>query len=330
MIELNYGIRFGDDLIIDPTRKQQTAVVSHAHSDHLRRHNRILATTPTLELARLYTSEFESIPLEYGKTYRFGKCKIRPEPAGHILGSAQYIIDYAGYRIVYTGDFKLSPNDTCAQARIHQCDILFLDTTFGRKQFNFPEYNYLKQRLAEFVDSCLYSGYLPVIYAYNLGKAQEVMKILGYSGFSTYVTDKAYAYAEIHRRFGVDITNFYSLNDTPPEDGAIILPPPYRYTKEIFPDRHKRTCFVSGWAINKKHCRIWWADEMIPLSDHASYDDLIRYVETAKPKKIYCLFGFKDIVDDLRYRGYNAVKATLANRQGIAKNILAELDLFGT
>jgi putative mRNA 3-end processing factor len=329
LIELNYGIKFGDDLIIDPTRKQPVAVVSHAHSDHLKRHNRILATAPTLEFARLSTGKFESVPLEYGKTYRFGKCTIRAEPAGHILGSAQYIVDYAGYRIVYTGDFKLSSNDTCAPARIHECDILFLDTTFGKKQFNFPDYSYLKQKLAEFVDLCLYSGYLPLIYAYNLGKAQEVMKILGNAGFSTYVTDKAYAYAEIHRRFGVDIANFFSLDDTPPENGAIILPPPNRYSSEIFPDRRKRTCFVSGWAINRKHTGFCWSDEAIPLSDHASYDDLIRYVETAKPKKTYCLFGFKDIVDDLRYHGFNAIKATLANRKGVVKNVLAEMDMFG-
>jgi putative mRNA 3-end processing factor len=329
LIELSYGIKFANDLIIDPTRKQSAAVVSHAHSDHLRRHNCIFATAPTLEFAKLYIGKFKAVTLEYGKTYRFGKCKIRPEPAGHILGSAQFVVDYAGHRIVYTGDFKLSPNDTCAPAKIHECDILFLDTTFGKKQFNFPDYNYLKQRLAEFVDSCLYSGYIPVIYAYNLGKAQEVMKILGHAGFFTYASKEAYAYAEIHRRFGVDIVNFYSLDDTPPENGAIILPPQSKYSTEIFPNHPKRTCFVSGWAMNRKHIGSYLVDEAIPLSDHASYNDLIRYVETAKPKKIYCLFGFKDIVDDLKYRGYNAVKATLFNRKGVVKNVLSELDLFG-
>lgn len=328
MIELNSGIRFGDSLVLDPTRVQPAAVVSHAHSDHLRKHKIIYANHPTLEFARLSVGDFKGLPLEYGKTYKLDDCTLRIEPAGHILGSAQCIIDYSGYRIVYTGDLKLSPNETCTPADIHNCDILFIDTTFGKKRFNFPDYNYIKQRLLEFVESSLFTGCIPVVFAYNLGKAQEVMKILGDAGFHSYALKQACAYAEIHQRYDIDIVNYHVLDNTYPENGAVIIPPTHKYFDELFPQYRKRTCFVSGWALYPGFIRYSHVDEYIPLSDHASYNDIIRYVETARPNKIYCLFGFKDIVDDLKRRGFNAVKASLANRKGVDRYVLEEPDLF--
>ncbi|MCP4582590.1 MAG: hypothetical protein GY839_13355 [candidate division Zixibacteria bacterium] len=328
MIELNCGIRVGSELIIDPTRVQEAAAVSHAHSDHIKRHKTIFATPPTLELARYYIGDFTGVPIEYGKTYNFNSSTIRPEPAGHILGSAQFVMDYSDYRIVYTGDFKLSPNDTCAPAEIHKCDILFIDTTFGKKRFNFPDYNYLKQRLIEFVDAAIHSGDIPIIFAYNCGKAQEVMKILGDAGFNTYGTETAMANADIHSKYGVDIKNYHELSQQYPENGAIVVPPNYKFLDDLFPNYHKRTCFTTGWALYRSYIRMRYVDELIPLSDHASYNDLIRYVEEANPRKIYCLFGFKDIVDDLKMRGYNAVKATMANRKNIDRYVLKEMDMF--
>jgi putative mRNA 3-end processing factor len=328
LIELNCGINIGEELVIDSTRIRPAAAVSHAHSDHLRRHRIIYATAPTLDFSKISAGEFKGVPLEYGKTYKFGDCSVRPEPAGHILGSTQFIIDYNGYRIVYTGDLKMSPNETCEPAAIHECDILLIDTTFGKNIFNFPEYAYLKQRLAEFVESCLHGDCVPVIFAYNLGKAQEVMKILGEAGFNTYVTKEAFANAEIYSRYGIDIKNYFHLDGQYPEKGAVILPPAAKNLESLDSRLAVRTCFVSGWALYPNKIRFGWVDEYIPLSDHASYDDLIRYIETADPNKIYCLFGFPDIVADLKYRGYNAMKATLVNRNGETKISLNQGRLF--
>jgi hypothetical protein len=81
-------------------------------------------------------------------------------------------------------------------------------------------------------------------------------------------------------------------------------------------------------VLNMGYLRSASYDEHIPLSDHASYNDIIRYVEAAKPTKVYCLFGFEDIVTDLKRRGFNAVRATLANRQGVSRQVLSEFDLF--
>ena len=330
MIEINSGIRIGSDIIIDPTRKHPRAFVSHAHSDHLRNHNIIHATEITIRLARSRVSKFTAVPLEYGKTYAFDSAKIRPEPAGHILGSAQFIIDWLNCRIVYTGDFKLGHNETCRPAQIHECDILFMDTTFGRGDFSFPDYQFLTQKLLEFVDACLHKSTIPVIYAYTLGKSQEVMKILGDNGFRTYVTPETYEYAQIYREHGVSIENFEIMGESYPENGAVILPPSSRHIPEVIYRARKKTCFVSGWAMSGNKFISGRFDEAIPLSDHASYEQLLEYVEVARPKKIFCLFGFQEIVDDLKRRGYDAARASLAGPKNRQNSDLFIKDLFST
>lgn len=329
MIELNGGIRFGTSVVLDATRVQPESIVSHAHSDHLRRHKTIYATAPTLEFARLSMGEFNGVPLEYGRSYHFGECLVRPEPAGHMLGSAQFVIDYAGYRIVYTGDFKLGDNVTCPPAKINECDILFLDTTFGKKDFEFPDYAYLKQRLLEFVESSIYGGFIPVIFAYNLGKAQEVAKILDDGGFRSYATPQACAFARVCRKFDMIVESENVLETHYPEGGAVILPPFFRSMDDLFPGYPRRSCFVSGWALYQRVLRSFRADEYLPLSDHASYSDMVQYVETARPSKVYCLFGFQEIVDDLRVKGFNAVRASLANRKGIDRYLSPDFDFSG-
>lgn len=326
MIELNCGIRIGEQIHLDPTRKKTAAFVSHAHSDHLRNHERIYGTAPTLALARHRIGEFREMVMDFGKNYHIGGDIVRAESAGHILGSAQFIIDHDGQRIVYTGDFKLGRNEICPPAQIHQCDILFMDTTFGKKMFNFPAVEQSKQRILEFVEACIHANCIPVIYAYSLGKSQEVMKILGDNGFYSYAPSETCHFADIYNKYDVEIKNYRNLDDTYPEFGAVVVPLSNKYVMDMFPGYRKKTCLVSGWALNKSYINFAWVNEAIPLSDHASYNELIEYVETANPRKIFCLFGFNDIVEDLKYRGYNTTKATLANLKN--NNKIVSLNMF--
>lgn len=311
MIHFDGGIHVGEKIILDPIRKKERAFISHAHSDHLRRHETILATAETIALARVNHRQFNGIPLEWGRTYKFDTGNIRVEPAGHILGSSQFIIDYGQKRIVYTGDFKLGPNAICGQAQIHECDILVMDSTFGRPEFVFPDYRELISRLLEFVDSCLHRGTVPIIYAYALGKAQEVMKILGDNGFEIYVTKSIAQYADIYRSLGVKMPEYRIFDGGFPENGALIVPPFGAQRDDLLAGYAKKRCLVSGWAISPRYYNRRFFDKAIPLSDHASFNSLLEYAELSRAKVIHCLFGFAEIVEALKYRGMNAIKASL-------------------
>jgi len=311
LIRFDGGIHIGGEMILDPTRRKQRAFVSHAHSDHLRRHETILATAETIALAEPRIGKFQGIVLDPGKTYRLGPCKIRLESAGHILGSSQFIVDFSEKRIVYTGDFKLGPNPVCPPAEIHECDILMMDTTFGHPAFKFPDFGEAVGRLIEFVDGCRHRGAVPIIHAYALGKAQEVIKILNDDGIEVFAAASICEYAGIYERYGVKFGSYRLFDGQYPENGVLLLPPGNRITGDLLPGYAKRNCLVSGWAASPRFGFGKYYDQAIPLSDHASFDDLLLYAEQSKAETIYCLFGFDEIVDQLKRRGLNAMKASL-------------------
>ena len=56
-------------------------------------------------------------------------------PAGHILGSAQVVIEHAGRRAVVSGDYKRRPDPTGAPFELVPCDLFVTEATFGLPVF---------------------------------------------------------------------------------------------------------------------------------------------------------------------------------------------------
>src|ERR1700751_2836045 len=74
------------DLWLDPWDQRETAFVSHAHSDHVGNHRRVILseiTAPRLPGSRTEHHQPFRVP------FRFHSAELTLYPAGHILGSAQ-------------------------------------------------------------------------------------------------------------------------------------------------------------------------------------------------------------------------------------------------
>lgn len=328
MIKLENGIKCGDFFSVDPTKRSELAVISHAHSDHLRAHKKLMATGPTIDLARLNYKRFESTEVKYNEKFSIGPADIELTPAGHMLGSAQVIIDWRGERIVYTGDFKLEENLTCAKAEIHSCDTLLIDTTYGLPHYKFPPVLECREMLVEFVKINLSAEITPVVLAYSFGKAQEAMTIISKEGIEIDAYKKAFEAARIYEKHGVDFPGLYLLNEKPKPGRAVILPPgAFRHVDPRGWGRFK-TCFLSGWTLDHSRRYIRGNGYGIPFSDHASFEDIIHYVETAKPKKVYTLFGPPDIAEYLRRIGFKAEAVNMNSGMFLSKNISINMELF--
>src|SRR5258705_1720071 len=95
---------------IDPTRTVDRAIITHGHSDHARPgHGAVLATPETIAVMKARLGEncagsFQA--LRFGETLGLGGTQVRLAPAGHILGSAQVVIQCSGRRAVVSGDYK--------------------------------------------------------------------------------------------------------------------------------------------------------------------------------------------------------------------------------
>ncbi len=77
----------------------------------------------------------------------------------------------------------------------------------------------------------------------------------------------------------------------------------------------KRVAMISGWAVEPNAIYRYQVDAAFPLSDHADYTDLLRYVELVRPKRVLTLHGFAaQFARDLRDRGVEAWALTEENQ----------------
>src|SRR5580704_9240800 len=96
------------DFFIDPVEPVDRAVITHGHADHARPGNRhVLATEGTLAVMQLrYGAQAGGSlqALRYGETVTISTVSVKLCPAGHVLGSAQAVLEYRGSRVVVSGD----------------------------------------------------------------------------------------------------------------------------------------------------------------------------------------------------------------------------------
>lgn len=311
MIEHDGGLRVkGTTLWLDATRSRSCSFVSHAHSDHAVRHHRIIASPQT---ARLYAHR---LGLTVADTYAYhapfevegATCRLLP--AGHILGSAQILIEHEGRRIVYTGDCRLRESLTAERIAVEPCDVLVMESTFGRPHYVFPEPAEVARRLCRFIEATWDERRTPVLLAYSLGKSQEAMKLLGDRGYECVAAEPIYRIARIYEEFGVRFGRFDLLSPDLAGDallGKVVLMPPSMKRSQALEDLGPcRTAVLTGWAMDRG-CRFRYrVDEAIPLSDHADFAELVSLVRQARPAKVYTVHGFPELAKHLRYLGFDA------------------------
>jgi Cft2 family RNA processing exonuclease len=294
-------------LAVDVRRRQPRCFVSHAHSDHIARHELALATSGTACLYRHRMGpRHRVLEMTYRRPLEFGGLRLTAYPAGHCLGSAMLLAECAGRTLLYTGDFKLDTPLTAEPAELPRAEILIMESTFGRPHYRLPPRRDVICQLLEIVDSALASGKTPVIHAYPLGKSQEVTKILTLHGVPVLQHPDIYAISCIYQQCGVDLGDFSLFVGKPLIGHAIVTLP--RSAREFrLPGLGKTVSIaVTGWAADTSAKYRLGVDHALPLSDHADFDQLIEAVRRVAPQEIYCTHGPPEFVEHLCDLGFNA------------------------
>ncbi|MEO0589506.1 MAG: ligase-associated DNA damage response exonuclease [Pseudomonadota bacterium] len=285
------------DCWIDPGRAVDTALVTHGHADHARGgHGATIATPQTLAIMELrYNTREGARAVEYGETIRLpGGVEATYIPAGHVLGSAQILLEHAGERVVITGDYKRRPDPTCAPFEVTPCDVFITEATFGLPVFTHPpiaeEIAKLTTALDQHPDQCVLVG------AYALGKAQRVIAELRAAGHHApiYLHGAMEKMCQLYQEHGVDLGELRLVSDHSKDEmrGSVIIATP-----SALSDRWSRrlpdpiTAMASGWMRVRQRARQRGVELPLVISDHADWDELTQTIAEVNPAETWITHG---------------------------------------
>ncbi|MEL7272292.1 MAG: ligase-associated DNA damage response exonuclease [Pseudomonadota bacterium] len=297
------------DFYIDPVAPVETALVTHGHADHARPGNHtVWATQQTIDIMGIrYGANFcdraHAAPLR--EMFFINGVTVGFWPAGHVLGSAQILVEFDDTRIVASGDYKRRRDPSCAPFEPvplppgKRLDAFITEATFALPVFRHPdtatEVEKLLASRAQFPDSAHMVG------VYALGKAQRVICHLREAGFK----DTIYIHGSLAKLCDYYKTQGYDLGPLAPATlqkgekanfaGAIVLGPPSALTDKWarrFPD--PITCFASGWMQVRQRARQRGVELPIILSDHCDWDELLDTIEEINPRQVWVTHGRDD------------------------------------
>jgi Cft2 family RNA processing exonuclease len=294
------------DLYLDAARKKSRGFISHAHSDHLARHQTIICTPETAQLLKIKLKSTHYLPLPYMQSYMLDQAVVTLLPAGHILGSAQIFIESDGGTILYSGDFRLRDSRTAQKITLHQADILIMESTFGLPHYQFPSRQSVEEELLHLLQKNLADQVTPVVFAYSLGKGQEALHLLGNSGLPVAVHENILGYTRVYQKCGVDFGKFEKFRRSDCRGKILLMPTQARYEKFFSTMDSKFTIYLSGWGMDPQAAQRFKVDRVLPYSDHADYGELIEFTQRVNPKVVYCTHGFEEFIKTLRQHGFDA------------------------
>jgi putative mRNA 3-end processing factor len=283
---------------IDPSAPVDRAVVTHGHGDHARRGNRhVLATAETIAIMRRRFGEEagEALQsLDYGTSLRIGEVDLSLAPAGHVLGSAQVVLDHRGSRVVISGDYKRRADPTCAAFEPQPCDVFVTEATFGLPVFRHPPDRHEIEKLLHSVT--LFPERAHVVGVYALGKCQRVLALLRRHGFAEpiYLHGALLPLTQLYEELGQDFGELKPATGAGKEElkGRIVLAPPAATT-----DRWARrmpdpvVAIASGWMRVRQRARQRGAELPLVISDHADWDELCQTLDDVKAPEIWVTHG---------------------------------------
>lgn len=305
--------------LIDPVRPSPRAIITHGHSDHARPgHDAVLSTPETAAIMRQRygpnaAATFE--PLRYGEMKRIGGVNIWLVPAGHILGSAQVVLEYQGARVVVSGDYKREPDPTCEPFELVPCDVFVTEATFALPVFRHEPADKEVERLLE---SMRLEPERPhLLGVYGLGKCQRMIKLLRRHGYdeTIWLHGALTGLCELYEAQGISLGDLRVVETSGTGGvarGLVMCPPSAlsdRWSRR-FPD--PVTAFASGWMRVRARARQRGVELPLVVSDHADWPELIDTITGTRAGEIWVTHGRDDaLVHQLSNMGIRAKALSL-------------------
>ena len=300
--------------LIDPTRPDERALITHGHSDHARAgHSAVLATQETLDLMRLrYGDNFAGTAqaIAYGESLELGGVTVTFHSAGHVLGSAQIAVAANGLTIVASGDYKNVADPTCAPFALVPCDVFITEATFALPVFRHGDPDAEIAKLLRSV--ALFPERAHLVGAYSLGKAQRLIALIRRAGYDApiYLHGAMESITRYYESRGVALGELRLARGAskPNLAGTITICPPSAlndFWTRRFPD--PLAAFASGWMRVRARARQQGVSLPLVISDHADWDGLTATIAATGAGEIWVTHGQEDAL--VHWCGTRGLKA---------------------
>ena len=289
------------DFHIDPVRPVARALITHGHSDHARPgHENVIATRETLAIMNIRMGAnfaHAQQAVAYGEKLQLGSAQVSFHPAGHVLGSAQILIEMDGLRIVNSGDYKRARDPTCAAFQPIACDVFITEATFGLPVFRHPP---AENEIAKLIASRdMFPERAHLVGAYALGKAQRVAMLLREAGYERpiYVHGAMDKLMDFYASQGVALGDIRKVaaSDRAKLGGEIIICPPGALQdlwSRKFPD--PVTALASGWMRVRARARQRGVVLPLVISDHCDWPELLDSIRETGCREIWVTHGAEE------------------------------------
>jgi putative mRNA 3-end processing factor len=273
----------------------------------------VLATAETLAIMKSrfgHDTIGATQALAYGETIEVNGVSVTLAPAGHILGSAQVVLEWQGSRVVVSGDYKRRRDPTCPPFEPAKCDVFITEATFALPVFRHPDD---KEEVAKLLHSMtIFPERTHLVGVYALGKCQRLIRLLREAGYDQpiYLHGALVQLCQLYRDHGLDLGDLRPATEAPPGmfAGVLVLAPP-----SSLGDRWSRRMadpvlsFASGWMRVKQRAKQRGVELPLVISDHADWDELVQTLEDVGAPEVWVTHGREDaLVHHATGRGIRA------------------------
>ncbi len=136
-----------------------------------------------------------------------------------------------------------------------------METTYGLPKYVMPPASDVEAAIVDFCRRALAEGATPVLYAYALGKTQELLRLVGNVGLPVMIHPQAWQLARIYRELGEAMPPHPEF-DAHQHSGHVVIAP--RGAPLLDWINPKRIAAVTGWALDSATKYRYGCDEVFP------------------------------------------------------------------
>lgn len=268
---------------------------------------------------RYPTDQPKTQALAYSERIQLGGVTLWLAPAGHVLGSAQIVLEYAGERIVISGDYKRDADPTASAFETVKTDLFITEATFALPVFRHPP---VEQEVRKLLTSIVqFPERAHVLGVYGLGKCQRMLAMVRAGGFDgpIFLHGALVKLTALYEGHGFDFGDVRPVAEADKADVAtalIFAPPSAIQDKWSRRFKDPRTAVASGWMRVRARARQRGAELPLVISDHADWDDLLTTCRETQAEEVWITHGREDaLAHALTAAGQIARPLRLAGRE---------------